>query len=224
MKRIVLLSVALMSVAGVRGAEFIDVSAPDKLFTIGARMGFNITNNTLGATLPNTSWDSSSWGSGFEIGAVADIAFRDWVAVQPGFFYQTRSHSFAMVYNGVNDIHLGHNLQYTFQIPILCSVRFNITDQVRWIVECGPYISFNLGHDDSGITVSIDPEIVDWPVDFTTHRRCVNFGGKLGAGILLRDRYWVGAHYQAGFTNLYTSETPLSGHPKTWSFTLGYNF
>lgn len=223
MKRIVILSVALTSMLESHGAEFLDTSVPDKLFTLGGRIGFNITNNTLGATLPNTSWDSSSWGSGFELGAVADIAFRDWVAVQPGFFYQTRSHSFSMAYNGLNDIHLGHSLQYTFQVPILCSARFNVTDQVRWIVEAGPYVSFNLGHEDSGFTISIDPEF-STPANFTRHRRAVNAGFKVGTGVLLRDKYWVGAHYQGCFTNLYTEASPLSGHPKAWSFTLGYNF
>lgn len=225
MKRFVSLAIAiLILIPAAANAAFMDTNLPEKPFNIGARLGMNWANNSISSKLANTTWDTSSWGTGFEMGVIADLVMRDWIAIQPGLFYQSRSHTYSLVCDNANDIYLMHNLSYTLQIPVLCSARFNVTENIRWIAECGPYMSVFMGHQDSGMTISIDPEMGEAPADLTSRRNSVLVGVKVGTGILVRDHYWIGVHYQGGFNNLYKSKAPIGSHAKTWSLTVGYNF
>lgn len=204
-------------------AQFFDTSKPDDFFRLGVRVGVNMSNVSAGGK--NFDDDShDSWGTGFDAGIVADISFRDWLALQPGIFYQSRSNNYTHI-TGVGadqQIAVGHTLYYSFYIPIMATARFNVTEKLRWSLEAGPYVSFGVGHNDAGLKVAPSPEEYFDRGYFCRHEK-TTMGLKMGTGLELLDHYYLGVHYMGGFGNAW-KEPGVSGHNKAWTFTLGYNF
>lgn len=225
MKNMRLMSAALLAATGIascNAAEFFDTSAPDRTFALGARIGMNMANNSIGGN--NFIWNHDSWGTGFDMGVVADINIRDFLTIQPGFFYQSRSNSYTYIrgFSTQQEVNVGHTLNYAFNIPILVSVRFNVTDNVRWSLDLGPYFTLGLGKSDNGIHVIPEPS-TKFSDGYYSIRHRGQWGFKMGTGLNIRDHYYVGIHYMAGVSNIYKSEN-MSGHAKAWMFTLGYDF
>lgn len=225
MKRVsafIIILTAYLAVSETAKAQFLDASKPDDFFRLGARLGMNMSNVSASGTQFDINHDS--WGSGFEAGLVADIAFRDWFAIQPGLFYQSRSNSYTHVLGAgaAQNINIGHTLYYSFNIPVMFSARFNVTDRIRWNVEAGPYLSLGLGHNDTGITVTHLAE-ERYDNGYFDHHRRNQWGLKAGTGIEFNGHYLIGVHYMAGFGNAWDLDG-YNGHNKAWTFTLGYNF
>lgn len=223
MKRvIVLVAVAFLAAFGAH-AQFFDTSKPEQFFRLGVRVGVNMSNVSAGGN--NFDSDShDSWGTGFDAGIVADISFRDWFALQPGIFYQSRSNNYTHI-TGVGadqNIAVGHTLYYSFYIPVMFTARFNVTESLRWSLEAGPYLSFGVGHNDTGLKVAPAPEAYFDRGYFDCHKRN-NIGLKMGTGLELDAHYYLGIHYMAGFGNAWKT-FGCNGHNKAWTFTLGYNF
>jgi len=169
-------------------------------------------------------WSHSSWGTGFDAGVVADIAFRDFIAIQPGIFYESRSSSYTYIWShadAVRDVVVGHTLNYAFQIPVLASVRFNLSDNVRWSVDFGPTFSFGIGKHDEGRYFL--PQEYNFSEGYYKNRNRFEVGLKIGTGLNVRDHYYVGIHYIAGLRDVFKADG-LGGRNKAWTFTLGYDF
>jgi len=184
-------------------------------------------------------WDKNSWGTGFDIGFVADLHIRNYISIQPGIFFQSRSGNFtyASTYwlpvtdeNGnVTEkkqelMQYGHNRNYNLVIPIIASGHFNIGDKVKWNVDFGPYISFRIGNNGR-------PDIYelkygnDGPVLHSSEAgsNTVDFGFKMGTGFTFLNHYYFGVHYMAGATDVWKN-TGMGGRNKAWTFTAGYDF
>lgn len=219
----ILMSLLLTAVTATAAhAQFFDTSRPATFFRLGLRAGLNMSNVSAGG--PSFDWNHNSWGTGFEAGIVADIAVREWFAIQPGFFYQSRSNTYTHITGSGPDqnISVGHTLYYAFYIPVMFQARFNITERLRWSLEAGPYLSLGLGHNDNGLIVVPAPQR---PFDygyFDRHKKNV-WGMKMGAGLELDEHYYLGIHYMGGFGNAWKT-VGIKGHNKAWTFTLGYNF
>lgn len=219
----------LPAIEPVSARNFFDTSVPEssEVFSLGVRIGVNTSNRNVDKDVYNL-WNKNSWGTGFDVGVVADINIRDYIALQPGIFFQTRSGNhtyintvpgeFATV-DGNKLVQVGNYRSYSFSIPVMCSVRFNISDDVRWSVDLGPYVQLTLKNDfdktayfPEGYTsgASVDP-------------RCVDVGVKMGSGLNIKDHYYIGVHYWAGAMHPW-KEASLGGCNKAWSFTIGYDF
>lgn len=205
-----------------KAAPFFDTSAPDETFGLGARIGFNMSNVSAGGN--RIASNNNSWGTGFDAGVVANINIRDFLTIQPGFFYQSRSSKYTLMrgYGADQDVEVGKNLHYAFNIPVMAVFHFNISDDVRWNAECGPYISLGLGKSDKGIHLLPLPEETYNRGYFDKHKRTL-WGMKFGTGITIKDHYYVGIHYMAGIGNVWKEEG-INGHAKAWTFTVGYDF
>lgn len=210
--------------------DFFSTEDPDHLVTFGARIGVNTSNRTI-ATTPVTLWNINSWGVGFDAGAVADINFKDFISVQPGFFFESRSGSFAYqnsAYTVLGDHYvltqLGKGREYLFTIPVVASVHFNVLDELRWNVDFGPYFQFKLRSTfDHKFSV---PEAtyangIEYSSDVRTSK--CDVGLKFGTSLDIYDHYYVGVHYLAGLLHAW-NPGKLGGHNKEWLFTIGYNF
>ncbi|MDE7115827.1 MAG: PorT family protein, partial [Muribaculaceae bacterium] len=182
------------------------------------------------------------WGTGFDLGVVADINIRDYLSIQPGAFFESRSNTYTFINTvpaagSADNVYLmtqaGTFNSYALTIPIVGSMRFNITDDIRWSVDFGPYVSFMFGSklkdkvnhnsiDNNGIPTS--------GVRFSQKVAPVDFGFKLGTGLQVLDHYYIGAHYMAGATGAWKDikadgiKYSFGGRTKAWVFTLGYNF
>ena len=155
-KQIISSVMAVSAVLPVSAQKFLDTSAPDRLLTMGARIGVNSSNATVKDDVYDL-WNKNSWGTGFDLGVVADINIRNFVAIQPGIFFQSRSGDFTYASrfwvpgeneNGevVNEAHdivqYGHNRNYNIYVPIVASLRFNVGNKVKWSVDFGPLREF----------------------------------------------------------------------------------
>lgn len=229
MKKYLLAFSLAAAVLPVQAEDFFSTADADKLVTFGARIGVNTSNRTLANSVANI-WNVNSWGTGFDLGVVADINFKNYISVQPGFFYESRSGSWAYqstAYSAAGDpfvlTQLGKGREYLFTIPIVGSLHLNILDELRWNVDFGPYFQFKLRSTFDGKFVYPQASMggaIEYFDDVKT-ARC-DVGLKIGTGFDIFTHYYIGVHYLAGFLHPW-NPGKLGGHNKAWLFTIGYN-
>lgn len=212
--------------------KFFDSSSADNLFNIGVRFGINTSNRNIKGSVYDV-WNNSAWGTGIDAGVVADINFRDWISIQPGFFYESRSGKYT--YINVDDydadgvpidyVQYGRDRSYNFTVPILAAVHLNIADNIRWNLEFGPYLQFSLKNSVSGkFSYPVYSKPGSLPVDYLPVKSSkFDFGFKMGTSITMLNHYVVGVHYEAGVLNTW-NESCLGGRRKAWVFSIGYDF
>ena len=217
--RKILLSIAfflgVFSASASESEEFFSTEPADQLFTFGARLGINASNRTFPSNVFN-KWNSNSWGTGIDVGAIANINFRDYLSVQPGIFFESRSGNFSYVFDDIYQ--LGHLRSYNFTVPIMGIVKFNVLEELRWLVELGPYFQFRI-HSSDGNQILLPATIFD---NRYAETNFFDFGIKIGTGLMLWNHYYFGIHYMAGMLNVW--KLPEGGKNKAWTFTLGYDF
>lgn len=235
--RNLLLTLILSATCPLAGAaDFFSTEKCDKLFTLGARIGLNTSNATLSEKVVG-GYNVNGWGTGFDIGAVCDLNIRDYLSVQPGLFYQSRSNDYSYVYPGAaaegntfNLTQLGHFRSYHLVIPVMASFHFNVSDDVRWDVDAGPYISFCLGSSRNDKSVVASDDIGDWMEPFDQKAKRTDVGLKFGTALQVLGHYYIGVHYMAGMRGPWKDikydnvKVGCGGANKAWTFTLGYNF
>lgn len=237
MKKILTGILCALSCISANAADFFSSEKCDDLLTFGARIGVNTSNRTMGDKAFPANYHHENWGTGFDIGAVANINFRDYLTLQPGFFFEARHGSYVLMGNGDETGSLlpggqsaqaGNRSSYNFTIPIMAVIGFNVTDNVRWTVEAGPYVSFVLNS-----KISTKRLISEYPTEvmpFHQKPASVDFGFKLGTGFEFYDHYYVGVHYIAGCINAWKDRDmgnltkTYGGVTKAWVFSIGYNF
>ncbi|MDE6811064.1 MAG: PorT family protein [Muribaculaceae bacterium] len=235
MKRI--LTAVMAIILGITGlktyaADFFDTSHPEDLMNLGVRFGVNTSNRNVNKDVFNV-WNCNSWGTGVDLGVVAEINFRNWFSVQPGIFYESRSGKYAYV--NVNNFteegerilmsQFGRDRSYSFIIPVMACGHFNISDGLRWNVEIGPYFQIVLKNSINGefsTPLSATPEGL--PVGYNEVSSSKgDFGIKMGSSLTILNHYLIGIHYEAGMLKPW-NDSKLGGRRKAWVFSIGYNF
>lgn len=216
---------ALFAAPAAHAQDFFDTAQPEKLFNLGVRLGLNTSVNTTAKDAGFNIRNHNSWGLGFDTGVVANINIRNYISLQPGFFFQTRSGEFTYVFDrfssaGTPDwaMMFGHTRRYAFDIPVMVCVHFNLGENVRWDVELGPYVSLNLKTDADRTYFESNEHP---PVDL--RHKSADFGFKMGTGFTIAEHYVVGAHYMAGCCDAW-KDPVMGGRNKAWTFTVGYDF
>lgn len=237
MKRLILSAVCAISMFGASAADFFSTDECPDMFTFGARIGVNTSNRTLGSDAIPDAYHHESWGTGFDIGAVVDLNIRDYLSIQPGFFFESRTGSYTLM-GSVNDgatppmiseiAQAGKRSSYNFTIPVMAVMHFNVTDDLRWNIEAGPYVAFVL---DSRLKNKrfVVNGTADTPL-FMQKAAGFDFGVKMGTGLEILEHYYVGAHYLAGCLDAWKSSKTgnvtrsYGGVTKAWVFSIGYIF
>ena len=210
-------------------AELLDTSQPLYLFTFGVRAGFNTSNRTFPAGHFNM-WNNNGWGTGGDVGILANINLREFISIQPGIFFDTRSGSFSYLTAYINyfdneDVHyeMGRLRGYNVTVPVMVVMKFNIASKLKFTGEVGPYYQLSLKQTGQN-NVSIlyrEPQSNDY-LSYRAKLKKYDVGLKIGFGTLLYDNYYIGVHYLAGFMDAW--KLPAGGRNKEWLFTLGYDF
>lgn len=220
-----LIAAATLPAASASAQDFFDTSVSDEVFALGVRTGLNTSVSTTSKEAGYNIYNKDSWGLGYDLGVVANINIREYISLQPGFFFESRSSDFTYVRDAQIgaaqpewNINIGHTRRYTFQIPILASVHFNLGSDVKWNVEFGPYVAFNL-KTDSDNTYFQSNEMK--PLDL--RHKSADFGFKMGTGFTVLDHYVVAVHYLAGCCDAW-KDPVRGGKNKAWTFTIGYDF
>lgn len=224
--RIRQLAAALLGLCGFAtgmSQEWVDTSEPDRLLSFGVRTGFNTSNATR--TDKGSAANLDSWGTGFDAGVVANLNFNNSVSLQPGFFFQSRSHNYSYVIHhpeeGMPNVHeYGHTLCRSFQVPVMGIFKMHPSESLVWSIEFGPYFNFGLSGSDKG-TQEIGMETRAYSDGYYDNRKKFDFGFKMGTGIQVLDHYYLGIHYECGACNVWNH---YEGRNKAWTFTIGYDF
>lgn len=231
------IAAAMLLLPASASAGLIDSSAPERPFSFGVRAGFNTSN--LSAHKPDGSelrrlQHNETWGLGFSAGVVFNIHLRNWIAIQPGFFFETRSNKYSSLNEmrtfagDVTTSSFGKTSHTVFNVPILASASFNIASSVKWSVDFGPLFSFGLGGNDKGSELqgsTILPGMLDtegFKHGYYDTRKKFDFGYKIGTGLTVMRHYYIGVHYEQGLLKPWKNIG--GGFNKAWTFTLGYDF
>ena len=234
-KTILSLALFCLGITPALSADFFSTDQPDQLFNFGVRLGVNTSNRTV-AKKAIDGYNVQSWGTGFDLGVTADINFRDYISVQPGIFFESRSGNYTFVSpiaeianTSITAMQAGHLRSYAFTIPVVGSLHLNVTNDIRWNADFGPYVSFLLGS-------SMKDKVLQYTAFGATEQvfsqkpATIDFGFKLGTGLQILKHYYVGVHYMAGATKAWKdfkidSNTirRFGGRTKAWVFTIGYD-
>lgn len=234
--RVVVLVAAVSSILSVKAqtTDFFDTSEPEKSFQLGVRAGVNMANQTHSGQ--NLTSNIDSWGTGFDAGLVFDLNIKNFFTLQPGLFFDIRNNKYChslMQYNAedsriVLTSNEGKTRHTTLTMPVMASFRFNLSDNIRWHVDLGPYFQFGIGGYDKGELCKLGNE--QTPTRYGIYdngyydiRNKFDWGLKIGTAVQVYDHYYLGIHYQGGFCKTYKMKE-YGGHNKTWMFTLGYDF
>lgn len=249
-KKVVVLSVIALStcVTAVEADDFMDKGASRSFIEFGVRFGINSSSQKINHKdiYSDIQRAFTEWKTGFEIGAVIDLNIKDYLVLQPGLFFQNKSYDYTVLSanfgSGEMTQMLGHTRFYYFQIPVLVSLRFNLSHDFRWHVDFGPYFAFGLGGDNEMEVFSArinegDGMILrkDYKEKFfgdgdkqIVGMEAFDWGMKLGTAFTFKRHYSLGIHYNHGFRNIAKSNInhlkKASAYNREWVVSLGYNF
>lgn len=213
-----------------KAQDFFDTSDPEKFFVLGARVGFNTSNRTFpkGNFVNHTE---TSWGTGFNAGAVANLNIKEYFSLQPGFFYESRSSNLINIadykalniYGGRQETYYekDHLRAYYFTIPIMGIVKFNLAENIKWNVELGPYIQFTLKQNGQNNVIILHKPNNNY-AHYVARQNSFDFGFKMGSSLTFHNKYYLGFHYLAGVCHVWKS--PSGGNNRSWQFSIGYDF
>ncbi|MDE5773493.1 MAG: PorT family protein [Muribaculaceae bacterium] len=228
MKRICTLLCATTILSLACSASILDMGTPSKLCSLGARIGVNTSNRTVDKNIFD-EWSNNSWGTGINVGVVADVNLRNFISLQPGFYFESRSGNYAyanssMTAGAPDEIlsQFGHTRSYNFTIPVLVAVHFSIAPAVRWNVEVGPYIQLILKNSMGDGFKYPDADSTAWTTYSVAKPSNFDFGFKFGTSLTLCSHFNVGVHYSAGWLDAW--KNGLGGRNKAWIFSAGYDF
>lgn len=215
--------ICLVAVSAASAQEWVDTGEADDLLSYGVRVGFNTSNATR--TKNGSVANLDAWGTGFNAGVVVNLNINNALSLQPGFFFQSRSHDYSYVLDypeeAMPNVHeYGHTLSRSFQVPVMGIFKINPMENMVWSIEFGPYFNFGLSGSDKG-TQEIGTALREYSDGYFDNRKKFDFGFKMGTGLQVFDHYYLGIHYEAGACKVWKH---YNGHNKAWSFTLGYNF
>ena len=173
------------------------------------KFGMNFSNAT--------KLDDTKALPGFTMGVGADYAFNENWAFQPGIMITSKG--FKVKENGrkatTRPIYL--------DIPILAAYKFDIADDVKFVINAGPYMAIGLGgkykwHVDGAKSHKIfDKEGADW--------KRFDLGLQWGLGVELGEHYLVNFTAQHGFITPYDFDSDYDGDkPKNMSFAIGVGY
>lgn len=230
--RILVLSFLLSLCCFSAGAqEFLSAEPSGNLISLGFRVGANSSIRTFSRDYFR-QWNVDSWGTGVDAGFVLDLNIRDFFALQPGVFFESRSGNYAYAqdyfdYSGEKQefTEMGRYRTYNMVIPVMFSFRFNLSPTVRWIAEAGPYAQFMLHSTDKNkiIVPNVQPDASTQVNPAIAHANSLDGGLKIGAGFSLKRTYSFYLHYMAGARKAWKAPHE-GGRNKAWVFTLGYDF
>lgn len=228
MKRYITIMVLGIMAASASAQGWLDTTAPDRLVAVGARLSINSSNTVRAHDGAAAGTMLDSWGTGMGAGLTVQLNFNNAFGIQPGFFFQSRSHNYSYTYSAhasetvnFNAHEYGHTRCTNFQVPVLAVCTLSPSQSLKWAFEFGPYFNFGLGGSDKG-TEEIGTEVRTYSDPYFDARHKFMFGFKMGTTLQVLGHYSFGIHYEAGAGHVW--KNGWDGRAKCWSFTLGYDF
>lgn len=197
----------------------------------GIRAGFNLSH--AGGDFKDylKDWESGDPKSkaGFNIGVIYDWGLTEHFYIQPGLYYtmkgaKAKDSDSEEDYSWESKMNI--NLSY-LELPVLASYRMNLTDNIKWQINAGPYFAVGVGgkfkfeskesEDGESFTEKYDYKAFgsssknagfdeDDEGNIVVHGvkgdlKKFDFGLSFGTGVSF-DKFYVGIKYDLGLTNI----------------------
>lgn len=188
------------------------------LFGMIALVGFSQVrwDVKVGMSFSNqTKLDDAKALPGFTLGVGMDYAFTDNWSFQPGLMISSKGYKYKEEgwKSTTRPIYL--------DIPLLATYKVNITDDVKFVIDAGPYLAVGLGgkykDDDNDDWKVFDKDGEDW--------KRFDLGIQWGIGVELSEHYLINLTGQNGFITPYDFPNEYKGDkPRNMTFTIGVGY
>ncbi len=188
---------------------------------------------------PGTPWSTSTSGkAGFNVGVVAGIpVFKKYLYLEPGVYIAQKGaevvHSWVSgcwydPWDNVDYCDEHTELEqkmtsYYVEIPVLVSARLDLSDNLQFQLNVGPYFAFGIGGNCKDYTPTYNKyDIFGDKGSFRTF----DCGISMGVSFLFNKHYWIGYQYELGLTNLYKENSEIKDklYNSNNMISIGYNF
>lgn len=177
-----------------------------------AKVGMNFSNIT--------KYDDAKALPGFQLGVGMDYGFSESWSLQSGLLLSSKGYKY--------DAKDAHDYSYKsrpiyLDIPILAAYKFNISDNMKFVINAGPYLAFGLGgkckYDEGG-----DYKLFKGEEGDDAEMKRFDLGIQYGIGLELSDRYLINLSGQNGFISPNNYDGGKDYKNMTFSIGVGYRF
>lgn len=224
LKRLALsLGTAALLAPAAEARDFFDTGAADRFLTIdvhGLIGGSTLTQN-YATKFPEFSRFDMDFGVSGGVGAGVTFGLRDWLGLTTELNCLVNSSSANAIMEGYNRsgtsvMHLS-NTYLTFQVPVLVSVRFNVSENVRWNVSGGLYYSLGVTGTQRqdlyssylnelgqlvNIHATLKPDYYKDSGAFINSSYRADWGAVIGSSVDVGKHFTIGVRSSIGFTNV----------------------
>ena len=166
------------------------------------QLGMNFSNMTKA--------DDAKMLPGFKVGLGMDYAFTDVWSLKSGLMFESKGYK--VDEEKARPIYM--------QIPVMAAWKANITDDIKFVVNAGPYFAVGLG----GKYKEGNSDIKLFSSDGMNMKR-FDLGIQWGIGIELSERYIVNFTGENGFLTPFDFPSGYNGDkPKNMNFTIGIGY
>lgn len=158
-----------------------------------------------------TKFDDAKMLPGFKVGLGMDYAFTDIWSLKSGLMFESKGYKVEK--DKVRPIYM--------QIPVMAAWKANITDDIKFVVNAGPYFAVGLGgkyKENGGGSAKL------FSSDGMDMKR-FDLGIQWGIGVELSERYIVNFTGENGFLTPFDFPSGYNGDkPKNMNFTIGIGY
>lgn len=172
--------------------------------TWNAKVGMSMTN------LSNTDADMKV---GYTVGVGLDYQFTDMWYLQSGLNITGK---------GAKAGDLKIKTHY-LEIPVLAAAKFDVSDNMKFVVNAGPYLAFGMGGKLEEGDASMKVFSKEDGMEEALMKR-FDLGLQYGVGLELRDKYLINLTGQYGFIDPFKGDSGESSHNIAFMIGVGYRF
>lgn len=166
------------------------------------QLGMNFSNMTKA--------DDAKMLPGFKVGLGMDYAFTDVWSLKSGLMFESKGYK--LDEEKARPIYM--------QIPVMAAWKANITDDIKFVVNAGPYFAVGLG----GKYKEGNSDIKLFSSDGMNMKR-FDLGIQWGIGVELSEHYLINLTGQNGFITPYDFPNEYKGDkPRNMTFTIGVGY
>lgn len=176
--------------------------------TWNAKVGMSMTN------LSNTDADMKV---GYTVGVGLDYQFTDMWYLQSGLNITGK---------GAKAGDLKIKTHY-LEIPVLAAAKFDVSDNMKFVVNAGPYLAFGLGGKEKYEVGDVSESYKVFSKEDGAEEALMkrfDLGLQYGVGLELSDKYLINLTGQYGFIDPFKGDSGESSHNIAFMIGVGYRF
>lgn len=231
---------------GARAAvPMVDNTAPDRLVEAEARVGVGISSFTQNYIdqVPGMSNLNITPGCMTSFGFNGELMLRKFIGIGTGIDFNINNSRMAAT---IIDAPAGslssiftHNRYYDFTVPVYVTLHFNLSDRIKWMVECGMFFGIGVGgHSSTDYYLSQlnalgQPVVVqnEYRVPYYQASKALINGVKdfdgglhLATGLLVHNHFSISVALRVGMKNLAVNKGVYNVDYRSMAFSvrLGY--